>query len=106
MHGDFGRCRRFALLELDADNKVVLSSEDVSAPERPSGLTPRWLREQGVGVLIAGGIGPRALGLCARCSIDVRGGTAGASVDQVVAAYLDGELTAPAYQPRPHDYPL
>ena len=106
LHDNFGRCRRFALLELDADNKVVLRSDNVSAPEGPSGLVPRWLREQGVGVVIAGGIGPRALGICSRCGIDVRGGAAGASVEQVVAAYLGGELTAPAYEPRPHDYPL
>jgi len=107
LHDDFGRCRQFALAEVDADKKLTLRTNIVSAPEGPSGLFPRWLRQEGVQVVIVGGIGPRALTILARCGIAVHAGTPGAPVEQVVAAYLNGELTiTPACEPRDHCYPL
>jgi ATP-binding protein involved in chromosome partitioning len=106
LHENFGRCRRFTFLETDAGGEVVARSDDVSAPDGPSGLVPRWLHKQGVQVVIARGIGPRALGICGRFGIEVRGGLAEASVDEMIAAYQGGKLARVAYQPRPHDYPL
>ncbi len=107
LHENFARCRRFTFLETDAGGNVVVRRDDVAAPDGSSGLVPPWLRKQGVKVLIAGGIGPRALGICARCDIEVRAGTRGVSIEQVIAAYSKGELMlAPAPEPRPHCYPL
>jgi predicted Fe-Mo cluster-binding NifX family protein len=103
LHDNFGRCHQFALVEVDPDKKLTLSTDLVSAPGHPPGRFPRWLRDEGVQVVISGGIGPRALTLFGACGIEVRSGTAGASVEQVVGAYLGGELTVPACQPRPHD---
>jgi predicted Fe-Mo cluster-binding NifX family protein len=61
-----------------------------------------------VQVVISGGIGPRALTLFGVCGIAVRAGTPGAPVEQVVTAYLNGELavTPAAGEPRYHGYPL
>jgi predicted Fe-Mo cluster-binding NifX family protein len=108
LHDNFGACRQFALVEVDADNKLVLRTSIVSAPEHPPGRFPRWLRDQGVQVVVSGGIGPRALTLFGRCSIAVRTGTPGAPVEQVVTAYLNGELamTPAGCEPRYHGYPL
>jgi predicted Fe-Mo cluster-binding NifX family protein len=92
LHGDFSRCHQFALVEMDADKKLTLRTSIVSAPEHPPGRFPRWLRDEGVQVVISGGIGPRALTIFGHCGIEVRTGTAGAPVEQVAAAYLNGEL--------------
>jgi ATP-binding protein involved in chromosome partitioning len=93
LHGHFGGCRQFALVEVDPDKKVTLRTDMVSAPDHRPGLFPRWLREQGVQVVIAGGIGWRALANFAHHGITVRAGTPGATVEQLVSAYLNGELT-------------
>jgi len=94
LHGHFGGCREFALVQVDPEKKVALRTDLLPAPEHKPGAFPRWLREQGVEVVIAGGIGQRALANFAHHGITVRAGTADASVEQLVAAYLHGQLTA------------
>jgi predicted Fe-Mo cluster-binding NifX family protein len=93
LHGHFGGCREFALVEVDADQKRTLNTEIVPAPEHRPGLFPRWLRERGASVIIAGGIGERALANFAHHGILVRAGIPGAPVEQLVTAYLNGQLT-------------
>lgn len=93
LHGHFGGCSEFALVQVDLEKKVALRTDVLPAPEHQPGAFPRWLREQGVEVVIAGGIGRRALANFAHHGITVRAGTPEASVEQLVAAYLNGQLT-------------
>ena len=93
LHGHFGGCREFALVEVDEDKRLTLNTTIVSPPEHQPGLFPRWLREQGVQVVIAGGIGRRALAIFAEQGIAVRAGAADASIAPLVASYLGGQLT-------------
>lgn len=95
LHGHFGGCREFALVDADAQKRVVLATQTVPAPPHQPGLFPRWLREQGVRVVIAGGIGKRALDNFALHGIAVRAGVADMRIEVLVAAYLAGELTSP-----------
>ena len=95
LSGHFGGCREFALVEVDAERKLTLHTEIVSAPEHQPGLFPRWLRELGVQVVIAGGISRRALAHFGHHGIAVRAGLANATVPALVAAYLEGQLTLP-----------
>jgi ATP-binding protein involved in chromosome partitioning len=92
LHGHFGGCREFALVEADLELKTVLASRIVPAPPHQPGLFPRWLREQGVQVVIAGGIGRRALDLFAQNGITVRAGMPETPVEALVAGYLAGQL--------------
>lgn len=94
LHGHFGGCREFALIELDPEKKVALRTEVLPAPDHQPGAFPRWLREQGVEVVIAGGIGKRALEIFARHGIAVRAGTPDARIETLVASFLSGQLTA------------
>lgn len=94
LHNHFGGCREFALVEVDADQKLVLRTEIVSAPEHQPGLFPHWLREQGVQMVIAGGIGHRALANFAYHGITVRSGVPNSAIEPLVAACLNGQLTA------------
>lgn len=93
LHGHFGGCREFALVHVDPEKKAPLRIEILAAPEHQPGAFPRWLREQGATVIIAGGIGRRALELFAQEGIDVRPGFVGASIDDLVTCYLEGTLT-------------
>jgi predicted Fe-Mo cluster-binding NifX family protein len=92
LNSHFGGSRQFTIVEVDANAKTILRSETLPAPEHQPGLFPRWLREQGVQVVIAGGIGQRALAIFAQNGIQVRAGQSDASVEALVAAYLAGEM--------------
>lgn len=67
----FGHCKRFALVDVDPETKVILRREDIEAPPHEPGLLPSWLAERGVTVVIAGGLGQRAQGLFAQQGIHV-----------------------------------
>jgi predicted Fe-Mo cluster-binding NifX family protein len=94
LHEHFGGCQEFALVEVDPEKKVALRTEVLPAPEHQPGAFPRWLREQGVQMVIAGGIGRRALANFGQHGITVRAGWPSAPVEVLVAAYLSGQLTS------------
>ena len=77
-------------VQADAGQHKILNLRTVAPPQHAPGLFPRWLREQGAGVVIAGGIGRRALDLFAQQGIAVRAGQVGTTVEELAAAYLDG----------------
>jgi len=89
----FGHCEQFALVEVDPNTQQILNTTQVTPPPHEPGLLPRWLREQGVQVIIAGGIGQRALTIFAQNGIEVRAGYAAAPVEQLVVSLLQGQLT-------------
>ncbi|MBP9900548.1 MAG: NifB/NifX family molybdenum-iron cluster-binding protein [Verrucomicrobiota bacterium] len=94
LHGHFGGCREFTLVDANTQERTVLATQTLPAPPHQPGAFPRWLREQGVGVVIAGGIGKRALDNFALHGIAVHAGEINAHIDALVALYLAGRLTA------------
>jgi predicted Fe-Mo cluster-binding NifX family protein len=88
----FGHCKRFALVDVDPEAKTVLRREDIEAPPHEPGLLPSWLAERGVTVVIAGGMGQRALGLFAQRGIHVVTGAAAETPERLVEDYLAGTL--------------
>jgi predicted Fe-Mo cluster-binding NifX family protein len=90
----FGHCKRFALVDVDPEAKAVLRREDIDAPPHEPGLLPSWLAERGVTVVIAGGLGQRALGLFAQQGIHVVTGAPAETPERLVAEYLAGTLAA------------
>jgi predicted Fe-Mo cluster-binding NifX family protein len=90
----FGHCEELALIDVDEGSKTIGHMEVVAAPEHQPGLLPRWLAERGANVIIAGGMGRRALGLFAESGIKVAVGAPADSPENLVAAYLQGALEA------------
>ena len=88
----FGHCEQFALLEVDTEGKNILHSRQIDPPPHEPGLLPRWLNEQGVNLVIAGGMGGRAQGIFAEQGIDVIVGAPAESADSLARSYLDGTL--------------
>lgn len=88
----FGHCDQFAIIEADPASKQITSQNLVVPPAHEPGLLPRWLHEKGVEVVLAGGMGQRALDLFAQNKIAVRASAADATPDQIVQAFLDGSL--------------
>jgi len=88
----FGHCERFALLDVDSAAKKILGREDVEAPPHQPGLLPPWLAEKGATVIIAGGMGGRAVDLFAQQRIQVIVGAAAETPEKLAADYLAGAL--------------
>jgi predicted Fe-Mo cluster-binding NifX family protein len=86
-----GRARFFLLAE--ADGKTVAVSEVVPNPYAGSygrGAVPRFVRDMGAEVIIAGDMGPQAIEMFHGFGIDVATGATG-SVASALGAYLRGE---------------
>ena len=88
----FGHCEQFALVDVDEAKKTILSTNYLTPPPHEPGLLPRWLHEQGANVIIAGGMGQRALQLFAGNRIAVVTGAPPESPEVTVRAYLAGTL--------------
>jgi predicted Fe-Mo cluster-binding NifX family protein len=86
----FGHCQEFALVDVE-DNKIKNTKKMVPPPHEP-GVLPRWLREQGTNVIIAGGMGARALELFAQSGIKVLTGAPSLIPEELVQQYLDKAL--------------
>lgn len=89
----FGHCEKFALIDVDEDKKQIIKKELVDAPEHEPGLLPRWLAEKGVTMVIAGGMGSRALDLFQQNNISVVTGTMEHDPEKAVISYLNGNLS-------------
>ena len=88
----FGHCAEFAMVEVDAKTKTIIGKQSLTPPPHEPGVLPRWLHEQGVHVIIAGGMGSRAQALFAENGIKVTVGAPSESPEVLVAAYLAGTL--------------
>jgi len=93
LHGHFGGCGEFTLVDTNPKSRTVISTQTIAAPPHKPGLYPRWLREQGVRVVIAGGMGKGCLNNLLVNGVMVLAGEVNARVEVLVAAYLAGQLT-------------
>jgi predicted Fe-Mo cluster-binding NifX family protein len=88
----FGHCEKFALLEVDPQQKTVLGTQLIDAPPHQPGLLPGWLASQGATVIIAGGMGMRAQQLFAARGIRVVTGAAEATPEVIAQDFLENRL--------------
>ena len=86
----FGHCDKFAIVDT-LDNKIV-SQEFISPPVHQPGVYPRFLAEQGVKAIIAGGMGQRAQDLFAQNNIEVYVGVNAETPKKLVEQYLNNQL--------------
>ena len=87
----FGKTENFKVYEVE-DNKVV-SSEVIGANGNGHGALAGLMAENGIDVLICGGIGGGAQEALAEAGIEFVSGVSG-DVDEAVEAYLNGELVS------------
>ena len=88
----FGHCQQFAIIETE-DGRIKDKELHTPPPHEP-GVLPNWLAELGVSVVIAGGMGRRALGLFSEKGIEVTVGAPSSLPETLVEQYLQGTLIA------------
>jgi predicted Fe-Mo cluster-binding NifX family protein len=99
----FGRCPFYVLAEVDGTVATVsrVVSNPYSGAHQP-GVMPRFIHDLGANVIIAGGMGRRAIDMFHGLGVDVATGAIG-TVDEVLGAYLRGEHRGVV--PCAHDHP-
>lgn len=97
----FGKTENFKVYEVE-DNQVV-SSEVISSNGTGHGALAGILADQGVDVLICGGIGGGAQTALAEAGVELVSGAEG-NTDEAVEAYLRGELVSKGSTCHHHDH--
>ncbi len=88
----FGHCEEFLFVDAEPATKSVAARRVERAPDHQPGLLPLWLKERGVNVVIAGGIGARARDLLAAASVQVLAGILASDPEVIVSTFLNGKL--------------
>lgn len=103
----FGRCPYYVVVEVDpkADDDYLGEVKVVENPHynrHQPGIMPKFIKSLGAEVIIAGGMGPRAIDMFLAMDVEVATGALGV-VGKVVQAYLRGEVRGVV--PCAHDHP-
>jgi predicted Fe-Mo cluster-binding NifX family protein len=86
----FGHCKEFALIDVE-DNQIKSRTVMEPPPHEP-GVLPKWLSDLEANIVIAGGMGQRALMLFDQAGIRVITGASVASPESLVVSYLENSL--------------
>jgi ATP-binding protein involved in chromosome partitioning len=88
----FGHCEKFVILTINSALKSITSREEMTPPLHEPGVLPKWLYENGVNIIIAGGIGLQAQQHFKEHGIQVVIGAPPDLPENVVLAWLNGLL--------------
>ncbi|MCC7145265.1 MAG: NifB/NifX family molybdenum-iron cluster-binding protein [Phycisphaeraceae bacterium] len=99
----FGGAPAMAFFDADVETRSIVSRRDLPTPPHQPGVLPRWLAQQGAEVVLAGGIGERAVIMLADAGIKVVQGAAVQPAVTAVQAWLDNRLTVNP-EPCHHDH--
>ncbi|RLB80644.1 MAG: chromosome partitioning protein ParA [Deltaproteobacteria bacterium] len=90
----FGHAAEFAIVHVE--NQEIKKKELLTPPPHEPGVLPRWLHELGVNVIIAGGMGQKALSLFGENGIQVITGAPNLTPEELVHQYLANTLVTGA----------
>jgi len=90
----FGHCEQFAVMEV-ADG-ALKNKEILTPPPHEPGVLPRWLGDMGVDLIIAGGMGQRAINLFNERGVKVITGAPCLAPEELLQQYLSGTLSTGA----------
>jgi len=102
----FGRCPYFVLIDLDGrEVSQVQTAGNPYYPDHEPGQVPAFIHSQGAGVMLASGMGGRAVALFEQYGIHPVTGASG-TVRQALEQYLDGQLqgAAPCHESVAHGH--
>ncbi len=99
----FGRCPYYTLVDVEGGAiKAVEVVENPYFENHSPGVVPPFISSQKAQVMLAGGMGPRAIDLFQSLGIEVATGVGG-QVENVLTAYLEGKVSGTS--PCAHDHP-
>jgi predicted Fe-Mo cluster-binding NifX family protein len=99
----FGRCTHFVVVHVDADNRVGATEVHPNpfAAHHEPGQIPQYIGSLGADVVVAGGMGSKAIEWFGQAGIEVATG-ARSSVAETLDAYLAGAVAGATQCHHPH----
>ena len=88
----FGHCQTFALIDVDEESKSIQNTQQLPPPPHEPGVLPKWLHEQGADMIIAGGMGGRAIQFFEQFGIKVLIGAPSELPEKIAELWLQGKL--------------
>ena len=88
----FGHSEKFTFFRVSDQDATFVPDGEAMPPAHGHGVLPRWLSERDVKVVIAGGIGSRALSLFEGTGITVVSGAPSHTPERIVREFLAGSL--------------
>jgi len=92
----FGHCEQFAVVEINPETKSIDNTEMLSPPPHEPGVFPSWLSQMGCTIIIAGGMGGRAVSMFQQNGVEVIMGAPNGKPEDIVMAYLANKLSTGA----------
>ena len=90
--GHFGHCESFTIAEINPETKEILSIESRVPEEGISCQSASWISEQGVNVVLAGGMGGRPLMIFAQNGVEVVAGCPELPVKDILESFMSKTL--------------
>lgn len=90
LDGHFGHCKFFAVLT--ATDKIIEEEKMIVPPPHEPGLLPKWLAEQGVTDVLAGGMGQKAIQIFNYNEVNVWVGAPRKSARDIAQGFLDNSI--------------
>lgn len=87
LDGHFGHCKFFTIFE--STNGEINAEEKVVPPPHEPGILPKWLAENGVTDVLAGGMGNRAIQIFNQNGVNVFVGAPKMNATELVKGFLD-----------------
>jgi len=101
----FGGADRFAIFEVDEQARRIMSLTSATPPAHEQGSFPTWLKEQGCNVVLAGGMGPRAVTMLESFGIQtVVGIPECAELETLVREFVEGRVAASGESCQDHGF--
>ncbi len=90
LDGHFGHCKFFAVF--DIEGKLVVSEKKLTPPPHEPGILPKWLAQEGVTDVLAGGMGNRAIQIFNHHNVNVFVGAPKTKAGELVDGFLTGAI--------------
>ena len=91
--GHFGHCEYFTFVDVEPENKEILSIENKVPEDGISCQSASWIASQGANIILAGGMGGRPMAIFAQNGVKVIAGCPELEVKEVVEQYMNGTLS-------------
>ncbi len=88
----FGHCEQFAFVDLDEATNTITGRTDLTPPPHAPGVIPPWVAQQGAKLVLAGGMGGRAVQIFEQAGVHVLVGCPSDTPERLVEAYAKQNL--------------
>ena len=87
----FSNCDQFAIVDVKDGSKQILNAQFMTPPSFDLNILTRWIRENDIDLIIAGGIPKQVQNVFAKKHIEFHVGALYGSLKEVIAAFLDNQ---------------